>query len=190
MIIQKKGFTLVELIVVITILAILGTIAFISLQGYSNSANRSKVLYDIRLLNSSMEINLWKWVLLENLVLNNKKIINWVNTWTTIDAWKYILWNLTYEVWTFDYKKLRENWSNYLYNDSGELKEFIFWYVRTPKKLYYEFAWQVKNDAWDYEVLISWNYYETSETDALWLISESSSTLWLQNWYTLTWSLY
>ncbi|MBT3726401.1 prepilin-type N-terminal cleavage/methylation domain-containing protein [bacterium] len=29
---QKLGFTLVELIVVITILAILGTIAFVSLQ--------------------------------------------------------------------------------------------------------------------------------------------------------------
>ncbi len=35
------GFTLVELIVVITILAILGTIGFISIQGYSSSARDS-----------------------------------------------------------------------------------------------------------------------------------------------------
>jgi len=38
---KKKAFTLVELIVVITILTILGTIAFISLQGYSRDARDS-----------------------------------------------------------------------------------------------------------------------------------------------------
>ncbi|MDD3144849.1 MAG: type II secretion system protein [Candidatus Gracilibacteria bacterium] len=43
----NKAFTLVELIVVITILAILGTIAFINLQGYSVSARDSKRLSDI-----------------------------------------------------------------------------------------------------------------------------------------------
>ncbi|MDD3144876.1 MAG: two-component regulator propeller domain-containing protein [Candidatus Gracilibacteria bacterium] len=42
-----QGFTLVELIVVITILAILGTIAFINLQGYSGSARDSKRESDI-----------------------------------------------------------------------------------------------------------------------------------------------
>ena len=43
----KSAFTLVELIVVITILAILGTIAFISLQGYSAEARDSKRLSDV-----------------------------------------------------------------------------------------------------------------------------------------------
>ncbi len=37
----SAAFTLVELIVVITILAILGTIGFLSLQGYSSSARDS-----------------------------------------------------------------------------------------------------------------------------------------------------
>jgi prepilin-type N-terminal cleavage/methylation domain-containing protein len=44
---KKQAFTLVELIVVITILAILGTIAFISLQGYSQDAKNSKVTSDL-----------------------------------------------------------------------------------------------------------------------------------------------
>ncbi|MDP2090240.1 MAG: type II secretion system protein, partial [Candidatus Gracilibacteria bacterium] len=38
---NKKAFTLVELIVTIIILAILGTIVFISLQGYSQTARDS-----------------------------------------------------------------------------------------------------------------------------------------------------
>ncbi|MGB2110634.1 MAG: type IV pilin protein [Patescibacteria group bacterium] len=35
---MKKAFTLVELIVVITILAVLATIGFISMSGYTQSA--------------------------------------------------------------------------------------------------------------------------------------------------------
>ena len=43
----KRAFTLVELIVVITILAILWTIAFISLQWYSKDARDSTRITDI-----------------------------------------------------------------------------------------------------------------------------------------------
>jgi len=52
----KQAFTLVELIVVITILAILGTIAFISLQGYSADARNSKRTSDLNTLAGKMNI--------------------------------------------------------------------------------------------------------------------------------------
>jgi prepilin-type N-terminal cleavage/methylation domain-containing protein len=53
---QKQAFTLVELIVVITILAILWTIAFISLQWYSKDARDSIRISDISSMKTSLEL--------------------------------------------------------------------------------------------------------------------------------------
>jgi len=52
----RSAFTLVELIVVITILAVLGTIAFISLQGYSADARNTKRSSDLSSITSAMSI--------------------------------------------------------------------------------------------------------------------------------------
>lgn len=62
----NKAFTLVELIVVITILAILWTIAFISLQWYSRSSRDSVRLSDVSNMKTSLELfhlNAWKYPL-------------------------------------------------------------------------------------------------------------------------------
>jgi len=63
---QKNAFTLVELIVVITILAILWTIAFISLQWYSKDARDSIRISDISNIKTSLELfhlDSWKYPL-------------------------------------------------------------------------------------------------------------------------------
>ncbi|PID86394.1 hypothetical protein CSB08_00210 [Candidatus Gracilibacteria bacterium] len=67
----KKAFTLVELIVVITILAILGTIAFISLQGYSSDARNSKRSTDLGSIISKMTIEITKGMSLLSFVKNS-----------------------------------------------------------------------------------------------------------------------
>ncbi|MDD5376998.1 MAG: FISUMP domain-containing protein [Candidatus Gracilibacteria bacterium] len=51
-----SGFTLVELIVVITILVILGTIAFMSLSGYSGNARDSSRVSDLTNLSQSLDL--------------------------------------------------------------------------------------------------------------------------------------
>ncbi len=53
---HKLWFTLIELIVVITILAILGTIAFIAMQGYSKTARDSKRISDVSRIKTSLEL--------------------------------------------------------------------------------------------------------------------------------------
>ena len=53
---NKSAFTLVELIVVITILAILWTIAFIALQWYSKTARDSARISDMSRIKSSLEL--------------------------------------------------------------------------------------------------------------------------------------
>ncbi|MDP2090837.1 MAG: prepilin-type N-terminal cleavage/methylation domain-containing protein, partial [Candidatus Gracilibacteria bacterium] len=53
---KQKAFTLVELIVVITILAILGTIAFISLQGYSQNSRDSVRISDVSRMKTTLEL--------------------------------------------------------------------------------------------------------------------------------------
>lgn len=80
---NKGGFTLIELIVVITILAILGTIAFISLQGYSWDARNSKRLSDLASITSA--INLKR--------VDGVGIIDLVDRWSlTSGLWDYEIW--------------------------------------------------------------------------------------------------
>jgi len=57
----NKWFTLVELIVVITILAILWTIAFISLQWYSKTARDSTRISDMSRIKTSLELFMVEW---------------------------------------------------------------------------------------------------------------------------------
>ena len=76
----KKAFTLVELIVVITILAVLGTIAFISLQGYSGEARDSKRLQNVNDLVKKVNIEVSKGTPFSNLINASGGVASWNKT--------------------------------------------------------------------------------------------------------------
>jgi len=92
---QNKWFTLVELIVVITILAILWTIAFISLQWYSAQARDSKRISDVANIKKSLELfslNTWKYPLPDSWV---EYSFSWEVLWTQWVVWDQVSTNLS-----------------------------------------------------------------------------------------------
>jgi len=126
----KTAFTLVELIVVITILAILWTIAFISLQWYSSEARDSTRISDLSSMKSALEL-------------------------FQLDAWKYpepsngvsitYSWSLTaWTQWTF--------WQT-VFNNTSKLdkipldpstdKEYV--YSTTQTRNEYQLAWALES---------------------------------------------
>jgi len=96
MIYKKTAFTLVELIVVISIIAILWTISFISIQNYSKESRNSVRVTDLWIMKqwlSVYNINAWRYPLPSSY------------TWVTYKMW--LLWNQ----WTFWNTTLNNLWS-------------------------------------------------------------------------------
>lgn len=82
---NKKGFTLVELIIVITILAILATIAFVSFQSYTKDARNSKRMSDIASIAQAIEVKLANSV-------NVLDLVTGANTRTKSGAGDHLAW--------------------------------------------------------------------------------------------------
>lgn len=84
-----NGFTLVELIVVITILAILWTIAFLSMQWYSQNARDSVRISDLK--------NIEKWLELFSVKTwfypDNENVTNVIASWTII-WYQWYFWSV------------------------------------------------------------------------------------------------
>jgi len=90
----RKAFTLVELIVVITILAILWTIAFISLQWYSRDARDGKRTSDVWNMKTTLElfnINAWKYPSPDSPLTIS---YSWDTVWYQWTIWDIVTTNL------------------------------------------------------------------------------------------------
>jgi len=108
--IKQRAFTLVELIVVITILAILWTIAFISLQWYSRDARDATRTTDLWNIKTSIElysIQTWK-----DPLPDNYSIITY-SGWTENVWYQWVVWDKV----TINLKSLNEKPLDPLTND-------------------------------------------------------------------------
>lgn len=182
---QNKGFTLVELIVVITILAILGTIAFISLQGYGAEAKNSKVTSDLRNLVSAIETKRTREsISLSSLIsgagqttTGANAVSGTVGSGVTIAAGNYNVWNI-------DFAALNQNGTDFKdpNNPAGEI-DYLYAYTTgtngTNTFSYYQLVGQIiENDI--PRVRVNGTYVQ-QWTDVAGLVSRNGDTTPLSN---------
>ncbi len=168
---KNTAFTLVELIVVITILAILWTIAFISLQWYSSEARDSKRLSDITNILKKLAVEDTKWNTIINLIDNQTTF-----TWTINNE----LVNLTKG--TPKFIEIKEDGSKY--KDPITKWDYILWYVK-----WWTWSWAYKflqiatvNEEKN-EAVVKWNYYKID------IINDSPSIIKNGSWnFVVDWS--
>ena len=130
---NKKAFTLVELIVVITILAILWTIAFISLQWYTRDARDAKRVSEIWNIAKSLEAKLMSdWMI----PVPDEKVeikVNGATVYYQWIAWKDVLNKLN--IWQEAKDPL--DWVWYTYTITNNLRRYqVFWYLEKWKTWY------------------------------------------------------
>ncbi len=154
---KKQAFTLVELIVVITIIAILWTIAFISLQWYSTAARDSTRISNLSTMKTSLELfhlDAWKYpTATDGFVVT----YSWTEVWTQWTFWTTTFSNVT---------RLDKI-------PTDPLTEKEYTYSTTKNKQEYQLAWLVEWDtlalnnsllnqtnAWDTvaTAVVTWNY--------------------------------
>lgn len=153
---SKSWFTLVELIVVITILAILGAIAFVSFQWYSKSARDWQRISDITLIEKSLEffrINSWKF----------PEPVNWYNVTFS--------WELVWTQWVFwEINLSNVRWLNklpvdpltsnyYVYSLLNTKNEYSLWsIIEWSKPLSINIIPNTYAASSNFRLYVKWNY--------------------------------
>ncbi len=152
----KYAFTLVELIVVITILTILWTIAFFSLQWYSTQASNSSRISDLWLIKTSLELfqlDAWKYPLPSNY---SEITYSWSIVWK---QWSF--WNSAYSNVTRLDKIPKDPVfdKEYTYSISSSMNNYQLWWILEWSDIIMN--WNISNlYAWDNlaTAYVIWNY--------------------------------
>ena len=178
----KKAFTLVELIVVITILAILGTIAFISLQGYSQEAKNSKVTSDLRNITSAIETDSTRnGTTLSDIISNAQATgtndVSWTFGSGANDGTGVVIDIATnYGVGNVNFAKIGQNGEDFKDPNAADDTDYLYAYVTDAQYKGYQVAGQVVvNDV--VLAAVSGTYYQVDATsDVVGLISSTTTT--------------
>lgn len=156
----KKAFTLVELVVVITILLILGTIAFISLQSYTRDARNAKRLSDVSTLSKKISIEIVKWAEAKNFEaeLSSGTCTNTLEKSNSSGTW-------------VKFSALNENADSF----------------KDPKGCDYNYTYSVVEVDWKD---IAWNTIKIEEQlFEIYTLEEGTNSGVISAWRTLTWHL-
>ena len=161
---HKPAFTLVELIVVITILSILWTIAFITLNWYSTQARDSTRITDISSIKTTLELyNLesWKYPLPTDYTLITYSW--WIIVWKQWTFWETAKINVD-KLDKIPVDPLVER--EYTYSLTDKWNEYQLWWIMEWTEITYNNSpldkwWIVQSaNAWDViaNAYVTWNY--------------------------------
>lgn len=168
---NKKAFTLVELIVVITILAILGTVAFISLQEYTTMARNSVRIDGISKISSAIEIRRQSGI----------NILSFVNTWNEVPSaeigWEPVsVWN-DYKAWELNTSAIELKKSDFIDPSNGQ----PFLVGATSKKWgQFEVVATIEDSGVD-SSKVKWKYEQRTVSAINWTWSNWSNTFEINN---------
>lgn len=179
-----SGFTLVELIVVIVIIAIVWTLGFISLTWYTQLANNSKISSDMRTIVSSIESELAKWGIAIHQIVETPYLSHSVDN-NIATFWSVSLWGSgvvidetsNYSVWSIGFKNLKQNPSDFRFTLQDNIeRQYLSAYVSSWDYARYQIWWSTILPSGEYKSMIKWNYKdEGGLLDVDWLISESGA---------------
>jgi len=153
---KQQAFTLVELVVVITILAILWTIALMSLQWYSISARDSTRIIDISSIKTSLELfqlDAWKYPLPTDGV---NITYSWWVVWKQWTFWKTVFSNVD----RLDKKPTDPlTGKEYTYSSTYNRNDYEIWWIIEWDEISL-YNWILETNAWEITAtaLVTWNY--------------------------------
>lgn len=167
-----NGFTLVELIVVITIIAILGTIIFISLSGHARNARSAVRINDMANITKGIDLFVLRTGITPH--PDENQTFTWT-LWREIRQW-VIGDNVSQNIWVFGDLVDPDSWKKYMYS--------IFWnskyyqlateYVDKEAYLLLPYAYAKTN-----KTIIKWNYYFDPSLPSLLVVPSSITSSWI-----------
>ena len=184
---SKKAFTLVELIVVITILAILWTVAFVSLQEYATYARNAVRLDGISKVATVVQVKTQAWIWVMSFVGSGNEVPLAQIWWTTA-----IVGN-DYKAWDINTTALEIKGEDF--SDPVNDNLFLIW-ATTKKWVQYEVASSVE-DSWSDRAIVNANYEPRASETLVWtgILLENTFTLSdtrdinkLFKWDTISWT--